>query len=139
MHVHTIETTLRPEFIDPVAAGLLSRARDKGLPVDEIRRANVFRIKADLDDDTLDRIASTLLADPITETYSIDSDIFDGSPGNVVEVAFNPGVIGADAKRKRPESAERAWNRRYRRFQNRPESAFYRRDRSRPARNIRRS
>ena len=91
--VHAIETTLRDGFPDPVASGILSAAKEEGLQVHQVRKAAVFRIKGDLEDSVLTRIASRLLADSITERYAVNSSALDESEGNVFEVAFNPGVM----------------------------------------------
>ncbi len=91
--VHAIETTLREGFPDPVASGILSAAKEEGLHVQEVRKAAVFRLKGDLEDSLLTRIASRLLADSITERYAVNSSALDESTGKVFEVAFNPGVM----------------------------------------------
>ncbi len=92
--VHTIETTLKKGFPDPVTAGILSALTEEGLDgVREVRKVAVFRIKADLDDAALAKIASGLLADSVTETYAVNGAVLDESDGYVFEVAFNPGVM----------------------------------------------
>jgi phosphoribosylformylglycinamidine synthase len=90
---HTIETTLKPEFADPVAEGILSRAREEGLDVAEVRRANIFRLQGKLKKEILDTIASRLLADAVTEDYAVNSNVLGEEEGSVVEIAFNPGVM----------------------------------------------
>ncbi|MFH1677042.1 MAG: phosphoribosylformylglycinamidine synthase subunit PurS, partial [bacterium] len=92
--VCTIETTLREGFPDPVADGILASAREEGFTdVKRVRRATVYRFKGNLASGTPEKIARNLLADPITETFSIDTSIFENMKGSVVEVAFNPGVM----------------------------------------------
>lgn len=91
--IHTIETALKNEFPDPVALGILRRAKEEGLQVDDVRRVNVFRIKGDLDSDTLAKIASSLLSDPITETWSVNTPLLNESSGHVIEITYNPGVM----------------------------------------------
>jgi len=92
--VHIIETTLREGFPDPVASGVLSAAGEEGLGgIREVRKAAVFKIKGDLDRATLDRIASRLLADSVTERFAVNGSALDESAGRVFEVAFNPGVM----------------------------------------------
>jgi len=92
--VHTIETTLHDRFPDPVADGVLANAHDEGLKgVKSVRKVNVFKIKADLDDKTLEKIASKLLADNVTELYGVNKGVVDESGCRVFEVAFNPGVM----------------------------------------------
>ena len=92
--VHRIETTLKPEFRDPVANGILSALKEEGISgVKKVQRINVFRIKADLDRATLDKIGSRLLADAITEEYRVDSTFDGDGSGQEFEIAFNPGVM----------------------------------------------
>ena len=92
--VHTIETTLKENFNDPIAKGILSALTEEGISgIAEVRRVNVFKIKADLDDAALEKIASRLLADSITEDYRVNSSFWDDSSGNIFEIAFNPGVM----------------------------------------------
>jgi len=92
--VHIIETTLLDKFPDPVARDILSSARDEGIKgIDSVRRVNVYKIKADLDQPTLEKIASRLLADSVTEIFGVNSGVLDESGCRTYEVAFNPGVM----------------------------------------------
>jgi len=92
--VHTIETSLKPEFHDPVASGVLAAAHEEGLTgIREVRKVSVYRIKADLDEVTLEKIASRLLADAVTEHYAVNGPVLDESSGRMFEIAFNPGVM----------------------------------------------
>lgn len=92
--VHTIETTLKSKYDDPVADSILSALREEGLDgVQKVRRVNIFKIKANLDNPSLEKIASRLLADAVTEKYRVDSPYWDGPSDNTFEVAFNPGVM----------------------------------------------
>ncbi len=92
--VHTIETTLKKGFPDPVADGLLSAAREEGLSgITGVKRAAVYTFKGDLDSNTLNSIARNLLADHITEIFAVNTSVLNESEGSVIEIAFNPGVM----------------------------------------------
>ncbi|HDS30291.1 MAG TPA: phosphoribosylformylglycinamidine synthase subunit PurL, partial [Firmicutes bacterium] len=86
--------TLKEGFDDPVALGLLASAKEEGLDrIENVKRAAVFKLKGELERETLDRIARSLFADSITEIYSIDKPVLDENSGSVIEIAFNPGVM----------------------------------------------
>ncbi|MCK4720722.1 phosphoribosylformylglycinamidine synthase subunit PurS, partial [bacterium] len=92
--VHTIETTLKSKYDDPVAKSILSALREEGLDgIQKVRRVNIFKIKANLDNPSLEKIASRLLADAVTEKYRVNSPYWDDPSDNTFEVAFNPGVM----------------------------------------------
>ncbi len=92
--VHTIETTLKSKYDDPVAKSILAALREEGLDgVQKVRRVNIFKIKANLDNPSLEKIASRLLADAVTEKYRVNSPYWDDPSDNTFEVAFNPGVM----------------------------------------------
>jgi len=92
--VHTIETTLKEGFPDPVAAGILAGANEEGLGgIGDVKKISVFKVKGDLGEEMLDRIASKLFADYVTENFAVNSAVLDESEGTVFEVTFNPGVM----------------------------------------------
>ena len=92
--VHVIETTLKDGFPDPAAAGILAAAKEEGFDgITSVSKAAIFRLKGEFDPEILERIASHLLADGITEIYAVDKPVLDESAGQVFEVTFNPGVM----------------------------------------------
>ncbi len=101
--IHRIEIWPRDGFGDPHAEGVLAQARELGVDgVSAVRSARLFFVQGDLDEAQLQRLASELLADPVTERHTLDAS--DGSDAAaVVEVHLQPGVMDPVAS-----SAEKA-------------------------------
>ncbi len=66
-----IEVYYKPEVPDTVGQGILEDIADLGIRgVDSVRTATLFWLDGALDAQTVDRISTELLADPITQTYT---------------------------------------------------------------------
>ena len=95
-----IEVYYKPEVPDTVGQGILEDIADLGLRgVDSVRTATLFWLEGALDAQTIDRISTELLADPITQTYSasrISAELSESPRGTwTIEVQFKPGVTDA--------------------------------------------
>ena len=90
-----IEVYYKPEVPDTVGDGILEDIADLGISgVNAVRTATVYWIEGTLNTQTIDRIGSELLADPITQTYTcVNQD--NGSKDWTLEVQFKPGVTDA--------------------------------------------
>ena len=69
-----VDVVLKPEILDPqgqAIVGALSRLGIDG--VHDVRQGKHFELDVDdgIDDDTLNRLADTLLANPVIENFSI--------------------------------------------------------------------
>ncbi len=78
---------------DPVGASVKHEAEELGVceGLTEVRSASVYLIQTSSDQDTIDRIASELLTDPICERYRLGSTPREEEAA-MVEVHFLPGV-----------------------------------------------
>jgi phosphoribosylformylglycinamidine synthase PurS subunit len=70
----TVDVVLKPEILDPqgqAIAGALSRLGITG--VSDVRQGKHFELEVDesVDDDTLAKLADTLLANPVIENFTI--------------------------------------------------------------------
>jgi phosphoribosylformylglycinamidine synthase len=91
-----IEVAVRGEFSDAAGRAAVEDLRDAGLGcIVEGRFVRVFVIEGKLSPESAGRIARELLADPITDVFSITSPVDTGlaAPHLVVEVAKRPGVM----------------------------------------------
>ncbi len=96
--MHRVEVRLKKHLPDARGLSLVKDIRDLGIEsVLGIRVVDVYLLDAELPAETLQLIASKLLADPVTEEYR-----FNGLPSpndnekrhlHTVEVAYNPGVF----------------------------------------------
>ena len=90
-----VEVYYKPEVPDTVGQGILEDVADLGINgIDSVRTATVYWIEGSLDAQTIDRIGTELLADPITQAYAF------GHQNNTdtdwtLEVQFKPGVTDA--------------------------------------------
>lgn len=90
-----VEVFYKPDVPDTIGHGIVEDISDLGISgVASVRTAAVYWIEGDLDLRTVDRIGSELLADPITQNYTVDNVNDDGSDWTV-EVQFKPGVTDA--------------------------------------------
>jgi phosphoribosylformylglycinamidine synthase subunit PurS len=70
----TVDVVLKPEILDPqgqAIAGALARLGIAG--VNEVRQGKHFELDVDdeVDDETITKLADTLLANPVIETFTI--------------------------------------------------------------------
>ena len=90
-----VEVSYKPEVPDTVGQGILEDITDLGISgINSVRTATVYWIEGALDAQSIDRIGTELLADPITQTYTFATE------NNTVkswtlEVQFKPGVTDA--------------------------------------------
>ncbi len=90
-----VEVSYKPDVPDTIGQGILEDITDLGLHgIDTVRTAQVYQIEGTLDADTVDRIGTELLADPITQTYDFGTDA-ENSTAWTLEVQFKPGVTDA--------------------------------------------
>lgn len=86
--------------LDPVADAALEQARAAGIPAAQIRTARVYLIESPLTSADIQRIASELLADPVTQR-SVLGEGEAASGVNILEVHFKPGVMDPVAQSTR--------------------------------------
>ena len=90
-----VEVYYKPEVPDTIGQGILEDIADLGInSVDSVRTATVYWIEGALNTQSIDRIGSELLADPITQTYTFAAEN-DTTKGWTLEVQFKPGVTDA--------------------------------------------
>lgn len=101
MAIWRFQVSVKPELSDAIGRQMRLLLRDFGInSVEDVRSGRVFLIdlpNAPVDDEaTARRIADVLLADPVTETYSIQREgqlIADPADGLTIEVHLKPGVM----------------------------------------------
>lgn len=90
-----VEVSYKPEVPDTVGQGIREDITDLGIKgIDAVRTATVYWIEGSLDAETIDRIGTELLADPITQTYAFGTEN-DTETDWTLEVQFKPGVTDA--------------------------------------------
>lgn len=90
-----VEVYYKPEVPDTVGQGILEDIADLGISgIDSVRTATVYWIEGALNAQTIDRIGTELLADPITQAYTFATQN-DPATGWTLEVQFKPGVTDA--------------------------------------------
>ncbi|MXZ02016.1 hypothetical protein F4Y93_15755 [Candidatus Poribacteria bacterium] len=90
-----VEVYYKPEVPDTVGDGILEDITDLGIRgINAVRTATVYWIEGTLNAQTVDRISSELLTDPITQTYT-SANRENGSKDWTLEVEFKPGVTDA--------------------------------------------
>ncbi|MCE2400140.1 phosphoribosylformylglycinamidine synthase subunit PurS [Candidatus Poribacteria bacterium] len=90
-----VEVFYKPEVPDTIGQGILEDISDLGISgVESVRTATVYWIEGNLDPQTIDRIGTELLADPITQVFTFDSDN-ENTRDWTVEVQFKAGVTDA--------------------------------------------
>ncbi len=95
MNTWKVEVYYKPEVTDTVGQGILEDIADLGINgIDAVRTAAVYWIEGSLDAQTIDRIGTELLADPITQTYACGSEK-DTETDWTLEVQFKLGVTDA--------------------------------------------
>ena len=90
-----VEVFYKPEVPDTIGNGIVEDISDLGLTgVTSVKTATVYWIEGDLDAHSIQRIATELLADPITQDYTYESDNLQIQDWTI-EVQFKPGVTDA--------------------------------------------
>lgn len=90
-----IELATRPQFYDAEGHSILQGTRDLGIQsVERVRSFSVTYLLGDISNADQEKIATRLLADHVTQDYSINSNISYPDSENAwsVEVTFNRGV-----------------------------------------------
>jgi phosphoribosylformylglycinamidine synthase len=91
-----VEVAVRGEFTDPVGRRVLGDIADLGIAsVREVRAASVYLITGAISAAQLQRIASRLLCDPVSEEFSFRGPVASPRKGRfaVVQVFRKPGVM----------------------------------------------
>ncbi len=89
--IHRIEIRSAGNFGDPHAQGVLAQARELGVSgLQAVAFARLFFLQADLSDEQVQRIARELLADPVTETFTVGTA---PATGALIEVHLKAGVM----------------------------------------------
>ena len=95
MNTWKIEVYTKPELLDTFDFGILEDIADLGITgVDAVLTATLYWIEGDLDAETIHRIATELLADPISQDYVLDTEEENDTTWGL-EVQFKPGVTDA--------------------------------------------
>lgn len=91
-----IEVGYKPGATDAPGEALKKDIKDLGIKeVEEVRIIQVYTLEGEIAQDEVERISRELLADPITQyyVYGNSSRDMDAQGWQVVEVAYNPGVM----------------------------------------------
>ncbi len=91
-----IEVAVKREFGDAAGRAAVEDLVDAGLSgITAGRLVRVFTIEGELPRKDADKIATNLLADPVTETFAINEPVDAGLDGalHVIEIAKRPGVM----------------------------------------------
>jgi phosphoribosylformylglycinamidine synthase len=70
----TVDVVLKPEILDPQGQAIAGALRRLGIAgVNEVRQGKHFELEVDdsVDDDTIAKLADTLLANPVIENFTI--------------------------------------------------------------------
>lgn len=95
--VHRVEVRIKPGRIDPRAASLARQAATLGIHLSSTESARIYLIQGNLSDSALQRIATRLLADPVTEESTLGAR--PARPGaSTIEVHPLPGVMDPAAQ-----------------------------------------
>jgi len=87
-----IEIFNLPNIPDPLAAGIMDGIKDLGVEsVRDVKVSKIYLIEGKISRREVEIISRELLADPITQGYSLEGGLFEGD--HVLEVAYNPGVM----------------------------------------------
>ena len=90
-----VEVFYKPDVPDAVGLGILQDIVDLGINgVESVRTAAIYWIEGMLDGTAIHRIGNELLADPITQQYSIEQ-IQTSENQWTIEVQYKPGVTDA--------------------------------------------
>jgi phosphoribosylformylglycinamidine (FGAM) synthase PurS component len=99
-----IELTLREQYVDSEAQGIMAGARDLGITgIEQVFVFHVYYVQGNLNAQDKVRIAKSLLADGVTQEFAIDEQISRGQGSHCwsVEITFNRGVTDMVAETAR--------------------------------------
>lgn len=103
--VHRFEVRTKPGRIDPRAASLARQATTLGFNLSSTESARIYLIQGSLDSTSLQRIATRLLADPVTEEAALGAR--PARPAaSTIEVHPLPGVMDPAAQSVRDAIAD---------------------------------
>ncbi len=89
--IYRIEIWPREGMGDPHAQSVAAQVKELGVGgVTAVRSARLFFVAGELDEAALNRLAAELLADPVTERFSLGAS---PDSGSVIEVHLKPGVM----------------------------------------------
>ena len=90
-----IEIRNRKGIFDPLGNGVKKDILDLGIRgVKKVNVSQVFIISGDINESDAKRIAEELLADPVTEEYSLWAEgRGQRAKGKIIEIAYNQGVM----------------------------------------------
>lgn len=97
VRVHRVEVRPRAESLDARGHSVTKSAKGLGLGVAGVRSARVYLIEASLSAAELERVARSLLADPVTEIATVGASGV-GNGAALVEVHPLPGVMDPAAQ-----------------------------------------
>lgn len=90
-----VEVFYKSEVPDTVGQGILEDISDLGISgVGSVKTATVYWIEGSLDSQSIERVGTELLADPITQVFTFDADN-EKTKDWTVEIQFKPGVTDA--------------------------------------------
>jgi len=91
--IHRVEVSLRQQFDDPHAEGVLAQDGELGIDsVSSVRSRRLFFLAGELDEEAARRIGAELLADPVTEECRLGGTQA-GDGATVIEVHLKAGVM----------------------------------------------
>jgi phosphoribosylformylglycinamidine synthase len=93
--MHRIEVCIKEQLPDSAGQGLVKEISSLGIKsISDVRVIDVYWLDAELEKKELELICSRLLADPVTQDYSYDSDVRRAAENGLhsVEIAYNAGV-----------------------------------------------
>jgi len=94
-----VDVVLKPEILDPQGQAIVGALRRLGIEgVSDVRQGKHFELVVDgaVDDETIHRLADTLLANPVIENYTIKEGAGSAVAAGDVETA--PSGDGATAR-----------------------------------------
>jgi phosphoribosylformylglycinamidine synthase II len=95
-----IEVWGKEEYVDAAGESARKDLEDIGYSsVERVKVGRIYRLIGEVDREEIERIASELLRDPVTETgYCQESAYRSSGSLRVVEIAYNPGVMDTVAQ-----------------------------------------
>jgi len=92
-----VEVGLKPGVQDAAGAAIEAEIRDLGIPgVEGVRLVHTFLLEGEIGPDDAQRIARTLLTDPVTERFAVDEPLPPPEaepPWHEIKVIKKPGVM----------------------------------------------